>query len=138
MTNSTQSLLQALGRVLMCALFVIGGYNKAVDPAVTVAMMAKMGTPLPSLVTILAIAIELGGGALLLIGLFTQPVAVALGVWCIATALVAHTHWADRNMEIHFWKNVAMAGGFAYVAAFGAGAFSADAARSRRRFAVRV
>jgi putative oxidoreductase len=98
MTNSTQSLLQALGRVLMCALFVIGGYNKAVNPAVTVAMMAKMGTPLPSLVTILAIAIELGGGALLLIGLFTQPVAVALGVWCIATALVAHTHWADRNM----------------------------------------
>jgi putative oxidoreductase len=138
MTNSTRSLIQALGRVLMCVLFVLGGYNKAVDPAVTAAMMAKVGTPLPSLVAILAIAIELGGGVLLLIGLFTQPVAVALGVWCIATALVAHTHWADPNMEIHFWKNVAMAGGFAYIAAFGAGAFSVDAARSRRRFAVQV
>lgn len=138
MSNNTQSIVQAMGRVLMCALFVIGGYNKAVDPSVTAAMMARMGTPLPSLVTILAIAVELGGGVLLLIGLFTQPVAVALGVWCIVTALVAHTHWADRNMEIHFWKNVAMAGGFAYVAAFGAGAFSVDAARSGRRFAVRV
>jgi putative oxidoreductase len=138
MTNSTQSLVQALGRILMCALFVMGGYNKAIDPTVTAAMMARVGTPLPYLVAILAIVIELGGGVLLLIGLFTRPVAVALGVWCIATALVAHTHWADRNMEIHFWKNVAIAGGFAYVVAFGAGALSLDAIRSRRRLAVRT
>jgi putative oxidoreductase len=125
-------------RILMCALFVMGGYNKAIDPTVTAAMMAKVGTPLPYLVAILAIVIELGGGVLLLIGLLTRPVGVALGLWCIATALVAHTHWADRNMEIHFWKNVAIAGGFAYVVAFGAGALSLDAVRSRRRLAVRT
>jgi putative oxidoreductase len=138
MTDSTQSLVQALGRILMCPLFVMGGYNKAIDPAVTAAMMARVGTPLPYLIATLAIVIELGGGALLLIGLFTRPVALALGVWCIATALVAHTHWADRNMELHFWKNVAIAGGFAYVAAFGAGALSLDVIRSRRRLAVRT
>jgi uncharacterized membrane protein YphA (DoxX/SURF4 family) len=36
---------------------------------------------------------------------------------------------------IHFWKNVAMAGGFAYVVAFGAGAFSLDAVLFRHRTA---
>ena len=53
--------------------------------------------------------------------------------WCIATALAAHTNFADRNMEIHFFKNTAMAGGFAYVAAFGGGAYSFDALIGRRR-----
>ena len=50
-----------------------------------------------------------------------------------ATALAAHTNFADRNMEIHFFKNIAMAGGFAYVAAFGGGAYSFDALIGRRR-----
>jgi hypothetical protein len=41
-------------------------------------------------------------------------------------------------MEIHFFKNVAMAGGFAYVAAFGGGAYSFDAPIGRRRGRVRA
>jgi uncharacterized membrane protein YphA (DoxX/SURF4 family) len=36
-------------------------------------------------------------------------------------------------MEIHFFKNVAMAEGFAYVAAFGGGTYSFDALIGRRR-----
>ena len=51
----------------------------------------------------------------------------------LATAIAAHTNFADRNMEIHFFKNIAMAGGFAYVAAFGGGAYSFDALIGRRR-----
>jgi uncharacterized membrane protein YphA (DoxX/SURF4 family) len=41
-------------------------------------------------------------------------------------------------MEIHFWKKVAIVGGFAYVAAFGAGALSLDEIRSRKRLDVRT
>ena len=52
---------------------------------------------------------------LLLLRFLTRPFGLVLGLWCIATALVAHTNFADRNMEIHFFKNVAMAGGFAGV-----------------------
>ena len=70
---------------------------------------------------------------MLLFGLFTRPVGVVLGLWCIATALIAHTDFANPDMKIHFLKNLAMAGGFAYVAAFGAGAISLDAMLGRQR-----
>jgi putative oxidoreductase len=36
------------------------------------------------------------------------------------------------NTQIHFWKNIAIAGGFLSLAAFGAGAFSVDAKRGGR------
>ncbi|MEA2739444.1 MAG: putative oxidoreductase [Acetobacteraceae bacterium] len=71
----------------------------------------------------------------MLFGLFTRPAAVVLGVWCVATAVVAHSNWVDLNMKIHFLKNLAMAAGFAYLAAFGAGAYSLDAVLSHRRVA---
>jgi hypothetical protein len=35
-----------------------------------------------------------------------------LAVWCVATALIAHTKFADRNQEIHFLKNLAMRADF--------------------------
>jgi hypothetical protein len=53
-------------------------------------------------------------------------------VRCVATALIGHTNFADRNQEIHFLKNMAMTGGFLYVAAFGGGAWSLDARWLRR------
>ncbi|MEI9983838.1 MAG: carboxymuconolactone decarboxylase family protein [Aliidongia sp.] len=68
----------------------------------------------------------------LLFGLATRPVAAVLGVWCIITALTAHTNFADQNTQIHFMKNLAMAGGFIYVAIFGAGTLSIDGWRARR------
>jgi uncharacterized membrane protein YphA (DoxX/SURF4 family) len=67
-------------------------------------------------------AVALEGGFAILFGLFTRPVGLLLAIWCVATALIAHTNFADRNQEIHFLKNMAMVGGFLYVAAFGGGA----------------
>jgi putative oxidoreductase len=46
-----------------------------------------------------------------------------------------HTNFADRNQEIDFLKNMGMMGGFLYVAAFGARAWSLDAWWSRRAVA---
>jgi len=50
--------------------------------------------------------------------------------------LIAHSNIAERAQEIQFFKNMGLTGGFLYVAAFGAGAWSLDAWRSRRRDAV--
>jgi putative oxidoreductase len=51
-------------------------------------------------------------------------------VWCIATALVAHRDFGNPDQMIHFLKNVAMAGGFLQLVAFGAGAWGIDGRRS--------
>jgi putative oxidoreductase len=132
MSNET-GLTLLLGRVLMSVIFLLAGYGKLTAMAATTGMMAKHGLPVPAAATVIAIVVELGGGLLLLFGLFTRPVGLVLGLWCIATALIAHTDFADPNMRINFLKNLAMAGGFAYVAAFGAGAISLDAPFARRR-----
>ena len=47
----------------------------------------------------------------------------------LATALAFHNQLGDQNQFIHFFKNVAMAGGLLQVVAFGAGRFSLDARR---------
>lgn len=128
MTNN----VQLLGRVLMSAIFIFGGLAKLLAAAATQERFAQLGLPVPMLAWLIAVVVELGGGLALLLGVATRPVAAVLGLWCIATALVAHTNFADRNMQAHFMKNLAMAGGFAYVAVLGAGAFSIDGWRKRR------
>jgi putative oxidoreductase len=125
-----------IGRVLMSLLFILGGWGKLMAPAATQAMLASHNLPMVGAGWLLAVVIELGGGLAILFGLFIRPVAFVCAVWCVATALIAHTNFADRNMEIHFFKNIGMTGGFLYIAAFGAGAWSLDAWRLGRRRAV--
>ncbi len=115
-----------LGRVLMSAVFLHGGYVKAMTPAATMAMFGHLDLPLPGAAYALALVIELGVGALFLIGYRARLTALVLAVWSIATAMAAHYHPADAAAMIHFWKNVCMAGGFLQVVAFGAGRLSAD------------
>jgi putative oxidoreductase len=124
------------GRVLLSLLFILGGWGKLMGPAATQAMFTKQGLPMVEAAWVLAVVVELSGGLAILFGLFTRPVALVCAIWCVATALIAHTNLADRAQEIQFFKNMGLAGGFLYVAAFGAGAWSLDAWRSRRTGAV--
>src|SRR5579863_9550172 len=124
------------GRVLMSALFIHGGWGKLLAPVATQAMLAGHNLPMVEAAWVLAVVVELGGGLTILCGLFTRAIAVVEAAWCVATALIAHVNLADRGQEINFFKNMAMTGGFLYLAAFGAGAWSLDALRSRRRGAV--
>ena len=126
----------AIGRLLMCLLFVLGGWGKLVGATATQALFAKLNLPMVEAAWLVAVVVELGGGLLILFGLFARPVALILAIWCVVTALIAHTNFADRAQEINFFKNMAMAGGFLYVTAFGAGRWSLDAWRSRRRVAM--
>jgi putative oxidoreductase len=125
-----------IGRILMSLLLILGGWGKAMGPAATQAMFAKQGLPMVEAAWVLAVAVELGGGLAILFGLFTRPVAFICAIWCVATALVAHTDFADSIQKIQFFKNMGMTGGFLYITAFGAGAWSLDALRSRRTGAV--
>ncbi|MFZ2006246.1 MAG: DoxX family protein [Stellaceae bacterium] len=134
--QGSENATMLLGRILMCLLFVLGGWGKLMGPAATQAMFVKQGLPMVEAAWVLAVVVELGGGLAILFGLFVRPVAVVCAIWCVATALIAHTNFADRIQEIQFFKNMGMTGGFLYIATFGAGAWSLDAWRSERRSAV--
>jgi putative oxidoreductase len=119
----------AFGRILLSVIFVLSGFQKLTGFGGTVAFMGSEGLPMPEVTAIVAILIECIGGILLVIGYQIRLVGLVLAFWSIATALVAHTNFADQNQLLHFLKNVAMAGGFLQLFAFGAGAWSLDARR---------
>jgi len=81
---------------------------------------------MPGAAFAVALVVEIVGGILFLIGWRARLTALVLAAWCVATAMVAHRHFADQNQMIHFMKNICMAGGFLQVVAFGAGRLSVD------------
>lgn len=133
------SWLPPLGRLLMCGLFLWSGTGTLTDPAGTAGYIASLGLPLPGVVAWVTVVVELGGGLALLLGWKARWAAILLAAWCLATAVVVHLAAglgsADAGVAfdnmIHFYKNLAMAGGLLYVAAFGAGRLSIDRALRR-------
>ena len=118
------------GRILLALIFVISGYNKLVGFDGTVGYIASKGLPLPQLAAAAAIAIELIGGILLVIGWQTRWAATAIFLFLIPTTLIFHPFWAvaaGKQIEmIQFMKNLCIMGGMLYVMAFGAGPLSVD------------
>ena len=127
-----QSAVPAIGRVLLAAIFVFSGIGKALAPAGTIGYIESSGLPFATLALAAAVAIELGGGVMLALGIKTRLVAAALAAFSVVTALVFHHALGDQNQLIHFMKNIAMAGGLLQVVAFGAGVYSVDALGARK------
>ena len=123
---SSASYLSFTGRVLIGLPLAMSGLGKLAAYGPTTAMIVAAGLPLPPLAYAVAVALELGGGLLLIAGYQVRPVAIALALFCFATAVSFHNNFADKNQMIHFLKNVMMAGGLLQIAAFGAGALSLD------------
>ncbi len=119
----------ALGRVLISAIFLFSGFSKITAPAATIGFIESVGLPAPELAYLLAVVVEIGGGLALIAGFQTRWVAAALAGFSLATAIVFHNALSDQNQFIHFFKNVAMAGGLLQVVAFGGGRYSIDGFR---------
>ena len=122
------------GRLLIAAIFILSGYGKIGGFEGTVAQIAGKGMPLPELAAAGAIAVELVGGILLVIGWQARWAATALFLFMIPTTLLFHNFWAfeaaqQTGQRIHFMKNLAIMGGILYVMAFGAGPLSVDERR---------
>jgi putative oxidoreductase len=113
--------------------FAMSGLGKLAAYGATTAKIAAVGLPFPSLAFAVAVAVELGGGLLLILGHRVRPTALALAVFSLATAISFHSDFADQNQMIHFLKNVMIAGGLLQIAAFGAGAISIEQWRRNSR-----
>jgi putative oxidoreductase len=129
--RNAYNLAELAGRVLIAVLFLLAGIGKlgAAAYAGTQGYMQSQGVPgalLP-----LVIALEIGGALLVIAGLWTRVSALALAVFSLAAALLFHANFADQLQQIMFMKNVAIAGGFLFLVANGAGAWSIDARRAR-------
>jgi putative oxidoreductase len=124
--NNSQAALAVVGRILIAIIFIISGFGKISAPEATQGYIESVGMPLPLLAYFGAIVVELGGGALLVIGYRVRVVAAIMALFTVIAALFFHHGFADQNQMVHFLKNIAMAGGLLQIVAFGAGAFSLD------------
>lgn len=122
--------LPFVGRLMIGLPFAMSGLSKLGALGATTAMIGAVGLPVPPLAYAVAVAVELGGGLLLIAGYQARTVATALALFSIAAAVSFHSNFADQNQMIHFLKNVMMAGGLLQIAAFGAGALSIDNRRN--------
>ena len=117
------------GRVLIASLFLITGIGKITGYAGTQAYMASQGVPgalLP-----LVIALEVGGGLAIVLGWRTRLVAALLAGFSVAAALIFHAG-GDMTQQLMLMKNFAIAGGFLFLVARGAGEWSLDARTAAR------
>lgn len=127
--NKHASTIAAVGRIVIAVIFIMSGLGKLGAPDVTKGYIEAVGLPLPALGYLIAVATEVGGGLLLLIGYRTQLVAAWLAAFSVATAIFFHHNLADQNTMIHFLKNFMLAGGLLQIVAFGATKLSLDARR---------
>lgn len=111
-------------RSLMAAIFILAGLSKITGYDGNLAYMASVGVPgflLPAV-----IALELLGGAALVVGFQTRVAALLLAGFSIVSAGLFHFDLADQMQFIMFFKNLAMAGGLLLLASHRPGPWTID------------
>jgi putative oxidoreductase len=131
MNPNTTNAVALAGRILLAALFVISGYGKIGGFDGISGYIASKGLPMPQVLAALTIALELGGGILLIVGYKVRWVAAAFFLWLIPTTFLFHQFWGIdaaqvQNQMNNFFKNVSIMGAMLLLVAFGPGAYSVD------------
>ncbi|HEX6138354.1 MAG TPA: DoxX family protein [Casimicrobiaceae bacterium] len=129
--STPKDLAALVGRVLFALMFVISGWGKITGFGGTVGYIASAGLPLPQVLAVIAIIIELGSGIAVILGWKTRWAALLMIVFLIVITPIFHAFWAvppDQAMmqSINFQKNISILGGALLLLAFGPGRYSVD------------
>lgn len=128
MSDNLRAPALLLARVLLAIIFVVSGYGKIMGYAGTMAYMTSHSLPAAQILLPLTILVELGGGLLLILGLFTRQVALLIFLFLIPVTLVFHTS-GEKMDQLMLMKNLSTMGGMLALAVAGAGAWSLDVRR---------
>ncbi len=126
--NKLNPVFSLAGRVMIALIFVLAGLSKISAIEGTQSYMEAMG--LPGILIYPTILFEVAAGLAIIAGFQTRSVALALAGFSLLSALIFHNQLGDQTQFILFMKNVAMAGGFLFLARYGAGELSIDNHRS--------
>lgn len=127
--EAIRNLALLAGRIMVAGVFIYDAWLLFRFPEASIAYMQNHGIDpwfyWPT------IACELIGGILIVIGYFTRLAALAFAGFCVATALVFHTVSLESDVLTQFGKDLAIAGGFLFLAVAGPGRWSVDGYRAR-------
>ena len=138
--------LNLISRILLSAVFIVYGYLAFADVNAWVKFnqaalkrffdMVAGGMAPPTWFGYVIATIQLVGGLAILVGIKTRWVAYAFVLYLIFIVFIAHNFWdmqgAARGANMaHFYKNLAIMGGFLLLAMQGGGRYSVDGQMSR-------
>jgi uncharacterized membrane protein YphA (DoxX/SURF4 family) len=111
-----------LGLLALCSAYIQGGLNKLLDFPGAMGEAEHFGLPLPMLVVVGTIVLELGASALILAGRFRWLAALALGAFTLVATFIANRFWElppghERFMTANgFFEHLGLVGAFLLVA----------------------
>ena len=118
------NLVDLISRIFLSLVFLLNSYSKMTNIDGTIGWMEMYG--LPGIFIYPAIVLELVAPILLIIGYYVILSSVALGLFCLATAVIFLNDFSDPMTLTNFLKNIALAGGFFILAINGPKEFSLD------------
>ena len=118
------NILNLIGRILISSVFLISGFNKINQYDGTIEWMESFGVP--GILIIPAILLEIIGSLMIIIGYKTRVIATLFSIFCITLAIIFHNDFSDQMQLVSFLKNLALAGGFLFLAVSGSGKISLD------------
>ena len=117
-------IVEFLGRVLLSTLFLVEGIGKISMQEEVIMFMDDYGVP--EILFVPAIIIEILFPLLLIIGYRTKWAASIMAIFTFTVAIIFHTDFSEGMQMIFFLKDIAIAGGFMIIVAYGPGKISLD------------
>ena len=128
-----------VGRVAFASLFLPSGLSKAINLQAFIYSIDGRGVPFAPVLAPIGAVVEFLGGLALLLGVQVRVASVLLLVFTVIATLIAHRFWeyapgaARQIQQISFFKNVAIVGGFVFLAAHGGGRYCLEQLWRRER-----
>ena len=117
-------IVELIGRILLSALFLIEGIGKISMQEDVIMYMEDYGVP--EILFVPAITLEILFPLLLIIGYKTKWAASIMALFTFTVAIIFHTNFNEGMQMIFFLKDIAIAGGFMIIVAYGPGKISLD------------
>ena len=117
-------IIEFIGRLLLSALFLIEGFGKISNQENVIMYMEDYGVP--EILFVPATVLEILFPLLLIAGYKTRLVASIMALFTFAVAIIFHTDFSEGMQMMLFLKDIAIAGGFMIIIAYGPGKISLD------------
>tara|TARA_Y100000590_G_C14907979_1_gene709001 strand:- start:125 stop:508 length:384 start_codon:yes stop_codon:yes gene_type:complete len=117
-------IIEFIGRLFLSALFLIEGFGKISMQEEVIIYMEDYSVP--GILFLPALIVEILFPLLLIVGYKTKWTASIMALFTFAVAIIFHTNFSESMQLMLFLKDIAIAGGFMIVIAYGPGKISLD------------
>ena len=117
-------IIELIGRIFLSALFLIEGIGKLFTQEQVITYMEDYGVP--GILFSPAVVLEILFPLFLIVGYKTKWAASIMALFTFTVAIIFHTDFSEGMQLVFFLKDIAIAGGFMIIVAYGPGKISLD------------